>query len=207
MKRILSTAFAILLFVGASQAQTSEGAKGRHGGKGGEMMKELNLSAEQKAKFQSIKEAEKKEMQALKADGKTDADRAARKDIHDKYKTQYQSVLTEEQKAKFKEAGKQGRGEKFSKGDRKEGGRDFAQELNLSADQKTKAASLNSEFKTKMDAVRNNSTLSNDEKKAQSKSIAEAHRTNLKAILTPEQAAKMTSLRKGKHKKDRKEIL
>lgn len=203
MKRILSSALAIVLFVGASQAQTGEKTKGRHHQQGGKMMKELNLSAEQKAKFQSIKEAEKKEMQALKADGKTEDDKTARKEIHDKYKMQYQEVLTAEQKAKHKV----GKGDKFGKSHGKEGGPGFTQELNLTADQKAKAASLNSEFKTKMDAVRNNNTLSKDEKKAQTRSITEAHRTNLKAILTPEQAARMTSLRKGKHKKDRKEIL
>ncbi len=207
MKKILSTALAIVLFVGASQAQTTEESKGRHRQKGGEMMKELNLSAEQKAKLKTIHEAEKNEMQALKADGKTEADKAARKEIHEKYKTQLESVLTEEQKAKFKDGRKEGRGDKVNNGGRKEKGRELSQELNLNADQKTKVASLNSEFKTKMDAVRNNSTLSNEEKKAQIKSIAEAHRANLKAILTPEQAAKMTSVRKGRPKKDRKEML
>lgn len=207
MKRILSTALAIVLFMGASQAQITEKGKDRNHGKQGEMMKELNLSAEQKAKLKTIHEAEKKEMKALKADGKTEADKAAGKEIHEKYKIQLESVLTEEQKSKFKDARKEGKGEKFSKGDRKEKGRGFEQELNLSTSQKTKVASLNTEFKTKMDAVRDNSSLSKDEKKAQAKSIAEAHRTNLKAILTPEQADKMKSLHKGQHKKDRKEIL
>jgi Spy/CpxP family protein refolding chaperone len=202
MKKILSTALAVVLFVGASQAQTTEEPTSRHHGKDGRIMKELNLSAEQKAKFQSIKEAEKKEMQALNANGKTEADRAARKEIHEKYKTQYQSVLTDEQKTKLKETGKEGKGKNFSKGHHAP-----AQELNLSADQKTKLSSLNSEFKTKMNAVRNNGSLGEDEKKAQAKSIAEAHRNNLKAILTPEQAAKLETLKKGKHKKDRKEIL
>lgn len=207
MKKILSTALAIVLFVGALQAQTTEGAKGRHHGKGGEMMKQLNLSAEQKAKLKTIHEAEKKEMQALKADGKTEGDKGARKDIHEKYKTQLETVLTEEQKTKLKDVRKEAKSEGFSKGDGREKGNQLARELNLSADQKTKVATLNSDFKTKMDAVRNNSSLGQDEKKAQVKSIAEAHKTNLKAILTPEQAAKMTSLTKGKHKKDRKEIL
>lgn len=207
MKKILSTALAIVLFVGASQAQTTEESEGRHRQKGGEMMKELNLSAEQKAKLKTIHEAEKNEMQALKADGKTEADRAARKAIHEKYKTQLESVLTEEQKAKFKDGRKEGRSVKVNKGNRKENGRGPGQELNLNADQKTKVASLNSEFKTKMEAIRNNSSLSSEEKKAQTKSIAEAHRTNLKAILTPEQAGKITSVRKRHHKKDRKEIL
>jgi Spy/CpxP family protein refolding chaperone len=171
------------------------------------MMKELNLSAEQKAKLKTIHEAEKKEMQTLKSGGNTEADKAARKDIHEKYKAQLELVLTDEQKAKLKEERKGSKGEKFSKSDRQPKGRDFAEELNLSTDQKTKVSTLNSEFKAKVNAVRNNSSLSNDDKKMQTKSLAEAHRNDLKTILTPEQAEKMKTLNKGKHKRDRKEIL
>jgi Spy/CpxP family protein refolding chaperone len=207
MKKILSTALAIVLFIGASQAQATGKGKDRQHGKKNEMMKELNLSAEQKAKLKTIHEAEKNEMQGLKANGRTEADKAARKEIHEKYKTQLESVLTEEQKAKFKEGRKEGRGDNNNNDGREERGREMGRELNLSADQKTKVASLNTGFKTKMEAIRNNSSLTNEEKKAQTKSIAEAHKMNLNAILTPEQAAKMTSLRKGHHKKDRKEIL
>ena len=203
MKKILSTALAIVLFVGASQAQKTEKNQDRHHGKQGEMMKELNLTAEQKAKLKTIHEAEKKEMQALKADGKSDADKDARKEIHEKYKTQLQSVLTEDQKAKMKEGRKEDRGERFGKADHKQNGREFGKELNLNEDQKSKVASLNNDFRTKMEAVRNNSSLSRDEKKAQIKNLAETHKTNLKAILTPEQAAKMKTLHKGDRKRDR----
>lgn len=198
MKRILSTALAITLFIGAAQAQTTEQNKERHRGMHGEMMKELNLSAEQQAKLKTIHEAEKKEMQALK----TDADKAARKELHEKYKTQFESVLTAGQKTKLKEAKKEGKGERFGKDDRKEKGHASSKELNLSADQKAKVSSLNQEFKTKMDGVRNNSSLSQDEKKVQIKSLAEAHKTNLKTILTPEQAEKMKTLHKRKDRND-----
>lgn len=206
MKRILSTALAILLFVGASQAQSTAEGKGRHHGKGSEMAKELNLSAEQKAKLKSIHEAEKKDMQALKSDGRTEADRVARKEIHEKYRIQIESVLTAEQKAKFKEERKEFKDGRMDKADRKEDGREFGQELNLSADQKTKVASLNQEFKTKMNGVKSNTSLSADEKKAQMKNLAEAHRNSLKTILTPEQAGKMKSMNKDRHRNNKNEV-
>lgn len=207
MKKILSTALAIILFVGASQAQSPGRGRDRQHGNHEEMGKELNLSADQKEKLKTIHEAERNEIQELKADGKTEADKTARKQIHEKYKMQLESVLTEEQKAKFKNSGKESKGDEVNKNNRNGKGREAAQELNLTGDQKTKVAALNAEFKTKMEAVRNNSSLSKEEKRTQTKTIAEEHRTNLKAILTPEQAAKMASLRKGHHKKDRNEML
>lgn len=203
MKRILSTALAIVLFVGASQAQTTEEGKGRRHGKGGEMYKELSLTEEQKAKLKSIREAEKKEMDALKADRKTEADKAARKQVHDKYKSQLDAVLTAEQKAKLDVAKKEGRAEGFGKGHRGDMNGRMAEDLNLSADQKTKLSSVNSDFKTKADAIRKNESLSNDEKKTQMKTLAETHKKSITSILTPEQAEKMKTMHKGKGKRNK----
>ncbi len=206
MKKILSTALAVALFIGTAQAQTKDDHKGRHHGKHGEIMKELELNAEQKEKIKNIREAQKKELQSLKADDKTEADKAAKKEIHEKYKNQIDAVLTAEQKEKIKKEKKDGHSDRLEKGDRKEKGREYAKELNLSADQKAKTSALNHEFKIRMDAVRNNSSLSNEEKKIQIKGLTETHKTNLKAILTPEQAEKMKSLQEGKHKNNKKEI-
>lgn len=199
MKRILSTALAIVLFVGASQAQTTEEGKG-HRGKRGEMMQELDLTADQKTKLKSIREAEKAEMKALKSDGKSDADRAARKQLHDKYQTQIDAVLTAEQKAKLKEERQETRGER-GKGERI-GNRDgMVKDLNLTAEQKTKVADINSEFKTKMETLRSNSALSDADRRTQMKALAEEHHTRLKAVLTPEQISKMDEKRKGRNRK------
>src|SRR5688500_2432756 len=122
MKRILTTALAIVLFVGASQAQD----KGRHHGKqGGEKFAtELNLTAEQKARLQSIREQQKAEMETLRKTGSVTPEQ--KKALHKKYRTQVEAVYTpaqkeqlnklrEEWKAKGKEgkAGKEGKGKDF----------------------------------------------------------------------------------------------
>lgn len=175
MKRILSTALAIALFIGGAQAQATEKHKDHHG-KRGDMFKELNLTEDQKAKIKSIREAQKTEMQSLKADGKSEGDKDARKALHDKYKTQIDAVLTSEQKAKldqrkddWKEKGKAGKADGFGKGrggDRKDKMKEFGKELNLSTDQQAKVKSINEDFKTRMETLRSNSTLSQDEKES-----------------------------------------
>ena len=160
MKRILSTALAIVLFIGAAQAQDTTKHKGPHHGKRGDAMKELNLTEDQKAKIKSIREAQMAEMKALKADGKSEADKDARKALHDKYKAQMDAVLTADQKAKldkqkeeWKEKGKAGKADGFGKGqkgDRKDKMKEFGKELNLTADQQARVKSINEDFKAKM---------------------------------------------------------
>ena len=216
MKRILSTALAIVLFIGAAQAQDTTKHKGPHHGKRGDAMKELNLTEDQKAKIKSIREAQMAEMKALKADGKSEADKDARKALHDKYKAQMDAVLTADQKAKldkqkeeWKEKGKAGKADGFGKGqkgDRKDRMKEFGKELNLTADQQARVKSINEDFKAKMQTLRSNSTLSQDEKREQFKKLAESHKTNLKAVLTQEQIAKMEATRKKHGEKRNKNL-
>jgi Spy/CpxP family protein refolding chaperone len=217
MKRILSTALAIVLFIGAAQAQDTTKHRGHRGEKhGGEMFKELNLTEDQKAKMKSIREAQKAEMKSLKADGKSEEDKDARKALHEKYKTQIDAVLTSEQKAKldqrkddWKEKGKAGKLDGFGKGqkgDKKDRMKEFGKELNLTTDQQAKVKSINEDFKGKMETLRKNSTLSQEEKREQVKKLAESHKTSLKAVLTQEQIAKMEEARK-KHGEKRSKNL
>src|SRR6478672_11929179 len=103
MKKIISTALAIVLFVGASQAQTTED-KGRHhhqGQRQEQAFSQLNLTADQKAKFESIRDAQKKEMQDLRKRGEVTPEQ--RKALHEKYKAQFESVLTPAQKEQFQQ--------------------------------------------------------------------------------------------------------
>jgi Spy/CpxP family protein refolding chaperone len=218
MKKILSTAFAIVLFVGVSQAQTTED-KGRHnkGHRQEQAFNQLNLTPDQKAKFESIRETQKKELQELKKSGNVTPEQ--RKAIHEKYKTQYQAVLTPAQQDQFskqrkewKENGKKGqKGQKSEKGQGfgKRGGdlgkqaAFFKQELNLSADQESKLKSIFQEFQTKSQAIRSNSSLSKEQQRAQFQSLAKQYMAQGKSVLTPEQLKKFNDL-KGKRKNNRK---
>lgn len=101
MKKILSTALAIVLFVGVSQAQTTENKDHhRKGERKEQAFQNLNLTAEQKAKLQSLREAQHKEMQELKKSGNVTPEQ--RKALHEKYRTQSQSILTPAQQEELK---------------------------------------------------------------------------------------------------------
>lgn len=202
MKKILSTTLAIALFFGV---QAQDGGKEKTHGKHGDMFKELNLTADQQAKIKSIRDAEKTEMKGLKGD-KNEANKDARKQLHEKYKTQFDAVLTADQKAKLDVNRKQGRGEKSGRGDRKDGMREFGKNLDLSADQKTRISSINSEFKTKMGALKSNTALTQEQKKEQFKQLAESHKNSLKSVLTAEQASKMEKAKKNHKNKESKNL-
>lgn len=213
MKKILSTAFAIVLFVGASQAQTTENNGGHH--RDGQRMEkavdQLNLTADQKAKMKAIREAQKSEMEALKKSGNVTPEQ--RKAIHEKYRTQFQSVLTPAQQEQMKKqreewkskgrsgngAGMQGQGFGKRGGDFGKQAAFFKKELNLTSDQESKLKGIFQEFQTKSKDIRSNSNLSQEQKKEQFRSLAQQYMTQGKAVLTPEQLQKFNEL-KGKHK-------
>ncbi|RYF85610.1 MAG: hypothetical protein EON98_06120 [Chitinophagaceae bacterium] len=206
MKRILTTALAIVLFVGASQAQD----KPRHERGGNKFATELNLTADQQAKLKTIREAQKKEMEALKQNDQVSQEQ--RKAIHEKYKTQFESVLTPAQKEEmnkkkeeWKAKGKDGKS--FGKRGGENGGRGqfgqqaafFKKDLNLSADQETRLKSIFQEFQTKSKDLRTNNSLSQEQKKEQMKLLAKQYMDQGKSVLNADQLKKLDEM-KGKHK-------
>jgi Spy/CpxP family protein refolding chaperone len=215
MKRILTTALAIVLFVGASQAQD----KPHHGNRSEKFGKELNLTAEQKAKLQSLREAQKKEMVALKQGGQVNPEQ--RKAIHEKYKAQYEAILTPAQKEemqKNKEEWKEkGKERKEGKGMGKKG-RDmdrgsnfgyqaafFKKELNLTASQETTLKGIFQEFQTKSKELRSNTSLSKEQKREQMQSLSKQYMDKGKAVLNAEQIQKLDQMKtrhKGKNKRN-----
>jgi Spy/CpxP family protein refolding chaperone len=62
-----------------------------------------------------------------------------------------------------------------------------AKELNLTADQKAQLKKLHEQERAEMEALRNNAALSNEQKQAGRKQIQEKYRTQMHALLTPEQ--------------------
>src|ERR1043165_8566333 len=143
MKRILSTALAIVLFVGAAQAQKTEDKAHPRGDRKEMAMQQLDLTADQRAKLQSIREAQRKEIQELrKNDQMTVAEmKAKRKELMEKYKEQYKAVLTPAQVEELKKRRTEHVGKDFGKrgGDHfRNQAAFFKKELNLTPDQKTR---------------------------------------------------------------------
>ena len=221
MKRIITSALVIMLTIGAAQAQTTtdkkqEGHKKEHN----KAFDDLNLSADQKARLQSIREDFKKQSEALKNNTSLSAEekKARRKTMHEQFKTQMESVLTpaqkeqlQKKKAEWKEKNKGAKKEwkKEGKNDNARGkgfdrGRDFQKELGLTDEQKQKMEQLRNDFRNRFSSLRSDNALTQEQKKAKMQELMKQQREQMKSILTPEQIQKMESLKKERSKKDSK---
>ena len=80
-------------------------------------------------------------------------------------------------------------------------------ELNLTAEQNVKLQANRADFKLKMDAIDNNTSLTEEQKRTQKEALRKEQRAAMESILTPEQRAKMAQSRghKGGEGKEGKE--
>lgn len=204
MKKVLTAALAIVLFAGASQAQTS--TPGKSHPRGEEMMKDLNLTDAQKTQLKSLHQAEKKERDDLKTKGNATPEDS--KALHEKYRSQFDALLTPEQREKLKNTvheRRPGGGERGGRGfDRKDSALGkrapfMNKELNLTAEQQTKLKGYADDFRAKAKDIRAASGLTEDQKKEQMRTLSKTYRDQSKAVLTPEQQQKMKGFR-GRHK-------
>src|SRR5215204_2002436 len=102
MKRVLTSALAILLVTSAVQAQTETKKdpqhQQHHGQKDG-VYKQLDLSSDQQAKLKTLRESFRQQQAALKAQNLSDAERKTQmKTLHQQHKTQMEALLTAAQK-------------------------------------------------------------------------------------------------------------
>lgn len=81
-----------------------------------------------------------------------------------------------------------------TRGEKKE----MMKELNLSKEQKIKLKNLKQDNKAKMDAVQNDASLSDAEKKAKLKELKKQQLLSTMSVLNEEQKAKLKQLRKDK---------
>ncbi len=212
MKKILTGALTLLLFAGAAQAQKKDSMRhGHHKGRT-EMVSKLNLTADQQASLKSIREAQKAEMKALYENKSLNAEqkKAAREELFKKYSAQTKAVYTPAQqaqidkmKAEWKQKAKEGKHAKKDGMSRKHGknsskGGDFQKDLGLSDDQKSKMADLRADFKKQFETLRNNQSLSDEQKKEKSKELRKTQQDKMKSILTKDQVEKMESARKNR---------
>jgi Spy/CpxP family protein refolding chaperone len=203
----------------------------RGGGKQPQFAQQLGLSESQKAEFKNLNESYRTQIKAVhdntslsKEDQKTKIE-ALRKQQHEKM----QSLLTAEQKTKMasfqkkdwkgrdgkqvqqeekekmvKTVKKKGKDFAGKKGDRMKGGNpaELKEKLGLSDAQAQQLKASREQFQTKAKAIREDSKLTDEQKKAQMKVLAEQRQQSLKSVLTAEQIEKMKS---AKGKRDRKQ--
>jgi Spy/CpxP family protein refolding chaperone len=180
-------------------------------------MANLNLTEEQKAKFKEISKQQQEQVAALrKLDNITVKEQRERMEkIREDHKQKVNALLTPDQKATMEK----------SKSDRQAKMKDYGKkrdermktELNLTADQSAKISENRKASAEKMRAIREDKSLSLDQKKEKMKEVMKAQKENMKKVLTEEQLAKMKAQhkdhkrrgggeRKGDHKKNRETI-
>jgi Spy/CpxP family protein refolding chaperone len=170
--------------------------KKHHQGMGMDL-KALNLTEDQKAKFKTQNENFRKQMEDLKKnDDITVRDwKAKAETIRKARKESMQSILTSDQKAQIQKMKEQG---KARQEDMKKRMADrMKTELNLTADQSSKLEANHKAIGEEMKKIRENSSLTDEQKRDQMKSLHQKQKENLKSILTPEQMEKMKEKRKN----------
>jgi Spy/CpxP family protein refolding chaperone len=78
----------------------------------------------------------------------------------------------------------------------KERGEKFAEKLNLTPDQKADLKSIRENEKQQAQAIKNDSSLTSDQKKAKFKDLRKSSHEQMMAKLTPDQQAKFKEMRK-----------
>ena len=81
---------------------------------------------------------------------------------------------------------------------REENAQKMAKELNLTPDQQTQIEAIRKQTREAVKGVRNDASLSDDQKHAKTRELMKAGEEQVRAILTPEQQAKAKELR-AKH--------
>jgi Spy/CpxP family protein refolding chaperone len=176
--------------------------------KGGENYDNLNLTDAQKQQVKSLNENFRQKMKDLHKQGNitVDQQKEKRQALAKEHKDKIAAILTPEQRDQlsknFKGDWKDGNRENRVRGS-KDGGRDdrfgaFTKDLNLTPQQSAKMESINAAFRTNLQNVKQNASLSQEEKKEQMKKLMKQHRSEMEALLTNDQKEQLKSRQKNR---------
>lgn len=194
MNKLLAGMIAISSFIFTANAQVEqkqdmpavkqEGREGMHRGK--HVMDKMNLTDLQKQQMKAIQMDFKTKMEALdKNDKMSVKDYKVQKEaLMQERKTQMQTVLTQDQKEQMhsmKHDEMKGHGEGAAK----------LKEANLTKEQRSQLRDQMQAMKSKMDAIKNNASLTPEQKNEQMKALKASNKEAFKNVLTPEQIEKM----------------
>lgn len=204
MKKILLSMLAATLIAAVSQAQeipdrkppTHEMKRKHHRG---EEFKKLNLSEEQKAKLKALREESRQQREELKKNdnitvkewrAKMEAQRKAQRE-------KFQSILTEEQKAQLKKS----KEERTARIKERSNGRmeKMKAELNLSEEQSAKLKANREAMAEKIKSLREDKSLSDENRKEQVKELMKKQKEEMKSILTEEQLKKLEEKKRHRY--------
>lgn len=189
-KNILSLAlFAMLLFSSSmSFAQEDE----KTANKKKEMIEKLELSEEQQVQIEEITTFHKEKAKEIKANESLSDDekKSQIKALRDENKAKVEEILTVEQRDQLKELKANHQQAKSSDEKAEAKTKKMAEALDLTESQTEEVLNLNIRTINAIENIRSNESLSDKEKKDQSKSLKEAHKLEMETILNDEQFAK-----------------
>ncbi len=208
MKKIIVTTLAIAM-IAAVQAQEIPDRKtdkphpehkmhhkGRGGHNRGEMMKQLNLTEQQKEQFKTQREEFRKKMDDLKKnDNITVKEWKSRMEtLRKEQKAKMDGILTKEQKAQLEKI----KSEQKVKHEemRKQHAEKMKTQLGLTDEQSAKLEKQRAETGEKIKAIREDKNLGDEQRREKIKELMKQQKENMKSLLTEEQLKKMKEIRK-----------
>jgi Spy/CpxP family protein refolding chaperone len=183
MKKLAIT---LLALVTVSLAVTAQEKQGRHAHKR-QMLKQLNLSPEQKEKAKTIKQDFKGKMEALKKnDGITVREYRLKRDaLVREHKTKMKGLLTPEQQNRLTAARDKMKAERKMEKEKKM--EMLSSQLSLTPAQQEKMKTAREAVKNKMAELKNNETLTREQKREMIKELRKKNKESFMATLTEEQ--------------------
>jgi hypothetical protein len=188
-------------------SQPEDELEGRGAKNAEKLKKELNLDDNQFQKVKSINEKYADKLSAAKTDAAKSKE--AVKALKNQREAEINTVLTKEQQEQWKAHRLE---HKQQHEERQKERKEFKKELNLNEDQKVKVKAINDDYKTKKDALKEETNLTPVQRQEKMKALKEERKTKLQAVLTPEQYQLMKEEKeerkqeqKGKHHDKHKE--
>jgi Spy/CpxP family protein refolding chaperone len=192
MKRIIFSALIAVAVAGSASAQDQQPRREGFGRHHQGMMQQLNLTDEQKAEMKTINEDFKKQFTDLQKNEDITVKewKSRMKSIREDHKNKVQQVLTAEQKASMEKIRQDRKGKMHKRGG-KHGMDKLKKELNLTAEQESALKQQRTDMMQKIKAIKEDKSLSDEQKKAEMKKFREQQHQSLKSILTEEQINKL----------------
>ena len=205
MKKLMLPVLAMAFALGADAQEIPERNAGHppmmhHKQNGGperhKAMKALNLTDAQKEQLKSEKEAFHKKMEAHKKNENITVKewKAKRESLVKEHKANVEKVFTPEQKAKLENLKNEGQAK--HEGMMKERAEKMKVHLGLTDEQSAKLEKSRKEMGDKLRAIRENKSLTEEQKREQMRELGKKQKEEMKSILTKEQLEKMREGRK-----------
>jgi len=212
MKKLLAIALSFSLFTLTANAQVSRNSNEQNKvqrdslhKRNGNMMKDLNLTEAQKAQLKESRQSAKQQMDAIKNDASLSQDQKKTKmqELRESQREKMNSILTPDQKAKMHPERKDWKHKNMGQ----KGHHQMKADLNLTDAQKSQMKENNEIMKQQREAIKNDVSLTDTQKKEKMQQLHKAQKEKMNSILTPDQKAKMQENKKDwKNKNKNKKI-